>query len=296
MEERHIAIGLDGPDPLALAQALLERGLWESPVPRELRVDYEDRPPEPGWLETWVPGAESAVVARFADEPEEYLIVRPGSATLARFRQAPAPEKVLELLAGLPFTLASFESLYPEWDREPRYLAPSFSGGHFRHGWACAFKAEGHDRLVSRRWLQAHPWKIHTGPDDTTLVQFHEIGMDAGTALAQAAPAHERMGISDSGGFLQSSYVYGHPVRGLYDADARILKVVIHGRDVSPREMLDYGAALRFQALGPAQPLDAVRFVFLEEARAEAHRHELWLHGLECWVAGAEEKRLDGSI
>jgi hypothetical protein len=294
MDEQHIAAGLEGPDRLALARALVERGLWESPVPAELRVDYEDRSPAPGWLETWVPEARQGVVARFRDEPEEYLLVRPGMATLARFGFALDPRQVLDLLAGLPFTVASFESLYPEWDRrEPPYIGPSFSRGHFRHGWACAFKGEGHGRLVSRRWLEAHPWKVLTGPDDTTLVQFHDIGVDAETALAQAAPGHQRMGISGTGGFLQEGYLYEHPIKGLYDAGEKVLKVVVLGRDVDSREMLDYAAAVRFQALGPGQPLAAVRFVFLEEARAEAHLRELWLHGLECWLAGAQERRLD---
>lgn len=295
MQEQHIAIGLDGPDRLALARTLLESGLWQSPVPAELRVDYEDRQPEPGWLETWVPGARQSVVGRFRDEPEEYLLVRPGMATLARFRFALDPAKVLELLAGLPFTVASFESLYPEWDREPPYIAPSFSRGHFRHGWACAFKGAGYDRLVTRRWLDHGPWRVLSGPEETTLVQFHEIGVGAETALAEAEPAHQRMGITDSGGFLQSGYVYEHSIKGLYDAGARALKVVVHGRDVSPREMLDYAAALRFQALGPSQPLERVLFVFLEEERAKAHLSELWLHGLEGWFAGAEEVRLDES-
>ena len=294
-EQQHIAVGLEGPDRLAVARTLLERGLWESPVPQKLMVDHEEKKPEADWLETWAPQAKQGTAATFRKYPKEYLLVRPGLATLARFPFTVDPKKVLELLAGLPFTVASFESLYDEWDeRSPAYIGPTFADGHFRHGWACAFKGEGHDRLVTRRWLEhGGPWRILTGPHDTTLVQFHEIGIDAEAALAQAQPGHQRMGITDTGGFLQSGYVYEHPIRGLYDAGARALKVVVHGRDVESREMLDYAAALRFQALGPDQPLAAVRFVFLEEARAQAHLRELWLHGLECWFAAGEEKRLD---
>jgi hypothetical protein len=299
MDEQRIAIGLAGPDPLALARALLARGLWGKAVP-QVQVDQEDREAGDDWLERWAPTARRTFTAYFRESPDEYLIVRPGLATLARFAARPEPAAVLALLAELPFTVASFETLYDEWDdRTPPYRAPTFADGHFRHGWACAFKGEGHDRLASRRWLEAHPWKVHArpgGPDDTTLVQFHDIGLDAAAALAQAAPAHQRMGISDTGGFLQAGYVYENPIKGLYDAGARVLKVVVHGRDVSPREMLDYAAALHFQALGPDQPFDAVRFVFLEETRAEAHRRELWLHGLECWIAGAEERRLDEGV
>jgi hypothetical protein len=58
--------------------------------------------------------------------------------------------------------------------------------------------------------------------------------------------------------------------------------------------MLDYGAARAKQSLGPQQPLDRIRFLFMEEAPARAHLHELWLHGLECWtIVRGVEKRLD---
>lgn len=293
MDETRIAVGLEGPDPLALGRALLDRGLWPEAVPRELQVDQAEKKAGAGWLETWAPQARRTLSAYFRQDPDEYLLVRPGLATLARFRFPHDPQKALELLAALPFEVASFETLYDEWDeRRPRYRAPTFADGHFRHGWACAFKGAGHGRLVTRRWLEQGLWRVLAGPADTTLVQFHDIGIDSEAALAQAEPGHRRMGITDDGGYLQSSYVYEHSIRGLYDAAARALKVVVLGRDVTSREMLDYAAALRFQALGPQQPLDRILFVFPEEERAKAHRHELWLHGLECWFAGAEEVRI----
>ena len=37
---------------------------------------------------------------------------------------------------------------------EEDYEKTSFGEGHLPHGWASAFKGKGHDRLVSRRWLE----------------------------------------------------------------------------------------------------------------------------------------------
>src|SRR6185436_9555656 len=123
-------------------------------------------------------------------------------------------------------TICSTASLYPEWaDGSPGdpYRAPNFAELHFGHGWACAFRGEGHDRLVSRRWLDFGPWKLRRGANDTSLVQFHALGVDAATALEQARIGHERMGISDSGGFIQARYVYAFELRGIYDKARREL-------------------------------------------------------------------------
>jgi hypothetical protein len=115
-------------------------------------------------------------------------------------------------------------------------------------------------------------------------VQFHDVSgdVDAGTALDQAKPAHQRMGIDDSGGFIQSRYVYEHDLEGLYDDNAQLLKIVVRDRDVSPCEMLDACDARNYDVLGPDKPLDNVAFVFMEESAAREHLHELWLRGLEC--------------
>src|SRR5436305_14554115 len=105
--EQRIAIGLAGPDPLALARELLARDLWPGgpgAVPAKLRVDQEKKPATGDWLTTWAPRAERALSAYFRESPDEYLLVRPGLATLARFRFPADPERVLDLLAGLPFT------------------------------------------------------------------------------------------------------------------------------------------------------------------------------------------------
>src|SRR5690606_11851077 len=59
-----------------------------------------------------------------------------------------------------------------EWD-DLAYVAPSFADMHYPHGWACAFKGPGHDRLVSRRWLEHGPWRlIRDNENDVSFVQF----------------------------------------------------------------------------------------------------------------------------
>ena len=205
------------------------------------------------------------------------------------------PERVLGWLAQLPFEIASFAPVHAEWlASATRYWAPGFGDLHFSHGWACAFKGAGHDRLVSRRWLEFGPWRLLRGANDTTLVQFHALDADAATALAQARPSHERMGISDVGGFVQTGYVYANGIEGLYVPEERKLKITAFGRAVPQREMLDVCAARHDQALGPERPIDKVAYVFAEEREAREHLHELWLREIECWTfVDSIETRID---
>ena len=173
--------------------------------------------------------------------------------------------------------------------RRPRIRRPTLS-----LGWGCAFKGAGHNRLVSRRWLDFGPWRLIRGTNDVSMVQFHDLGADAPTALEQAKPGHERMGISDTGGFIQTAYVYAHKIDGLYSQEERKLRILIHGREVSEREMLDACAVRHYQALGADSPIDSIAYVFAVEAEARAHLHELWLRELECWAfIGGCEERLD---
>src|SRR5690606_11537282 len=117
---------------------------------------------------------------------------------------------------------------------------------------------------------------------------------DAETALEQAKPGHQRMGISNEGGFIQSRYVYETDFDGNYLSEDHVLEIVVHGREVPQVEMLDACALRHYQALGAEQPLRNVRYVFMTEDQARAHLHDLWLRALECWaIVGGQKVRLD---
>lgn len=291
-----LELGLAGSDLVAIGRALLDAGLTGPGTPTGLSIDGRARKPTEDWLETATAACRNYVMARWGkdgwlrvDRDRLVKISRPGYDL--------APRKLLNLLSSIPFTVGSTPSLHPEWTNGAlgeEYLAPSFAELHWGHGWACFFRGAGHDHLVSRRWPDFGPWRVLRGANDTTLVQFHDLEADARTALTQAKPGHERMGISDIGGYIQTRYQYAYELRGLYYAEQRKMHIVAHGREVTQREMLDACATRRYQALGADQPLDNVVYVFVEEGPARAHLHELWLRGLECrtFIEG-REVRLD---
>ena len=113
----------------------------------------------------------------------------------------------------------------------------------------------------------------------------------------------------------------------IYEPSRRQLRVICHeGRSVPLRELNDaclirfhntldpehraaftrradaYAAAMQHLNLpfkiadrfGPDQPIESVAYVFISEADARRHLHELWLRELECWAfADGKEIRLD---
>ncbi|WP_326695923.1 hypothetical protein OG909_32220 [Streptomyces sp. NBC_01754] len=292
-----LEMALFGEDMAETVRALLERGLWgRAPVAGEVVVDLEDVEPTADWFDRYVRTGKQMSVYFGADR-NHYIRVHPREQTVrASFDMEADGDTVVSLLSGIPFHVASFSSLHPEWEAEDSAYptAPGFGRYHLRHGWACAFQGKGHAWLVSRRWLDHGPWQLFHGPNDTTLVQFHAPGLDAGAAFEQAAPAHRRMGVEDEGGYLQKEYVYKHGVQGTYVADRRVIEIVAIGREVPALELRDAAAAWQSQALGPDKPLDNVAFVFLDPAEAREQLPRLWLYGLECWTVIDEVKtRLD---
>ena len=201
----------------------------------------------------------------------------------------------LSWLQRLDFKWAAFGQLWEWW--ENGYSAPTFADGHPRHGWACAFKGEGHKRLVSRRWLEWGPWRlIRDESHDISFVQFHDLEADATTALEQAKPGHQRMGIHKLGGFLQTGYCYWRPPKGIYIESERRLDIVITpGRTVPQLEMSDAAAARNLGHF--AQPVDSICYIFYDEEQAREHLHEMWLRELQVyWINMEGEKvRLDDS-
>lgn len=200
-------------------------------------------------------------------------------------------------IEALPFEVCSVGMLYPEEWAEKQVTPYSFGLGHVTHGWACAFRGNGHQRLVSRRWLDAGPWRVIRRAGDLTVVQFHDLAADPDTAAEQALPAWERMGISLTGGFLQVPYVFHHDVEGLYIAETRTLEIVVPPNGaVDQLQMRDACAVRTRHGHVPAdrKPIDQVAYVFLEPADARAHLHEMWLRELEVWqVDQSGKRRLD---
>ncbi|MDC0711903.1 hypothetical protein POL68_25775 [Stigmatella sp. ncwal1] len=288
-----LRVGLAGTDLPSLVRALPGRWVPKTPPP-EFSVEFEDQPAGDNWLDKAACCTEMTQ-AKWKDVGEPFLIhtariiVKTGSTGDWQ------PQAVLSLLVPLPFTVASFDTAHPSWEKGlDAYEAPGFGYQHYSHGWACAFKGTGHDALVSRRWLEHGPWRVLKGADDTTLVQFHDLAADSATALAQAKPGHERMGITRTGGYLPRNYTPQQDLQGVYDSKEKSLRIVVHGRDVAPGEMLDACAARQFQLLGQDKTVQRVAYVFMEPARAQAHLHELWLHDLECWtIELGKEIRLD---
>ncbi|MER6101628.1 hypothetical protein ABT115_04585 [Streptomyces sp. NPDC001832] len=301
MKLGRITMALRTSAPVAVADTLMAWRLWgDSTVPRKVKVNYREVSPTAEWHKQHANAR--GVRATFGDVSGGYLSIQAGGPAgplvAASFDFPEGRERLVELLSQLPFSVASFRTLHPEWyTRDSPYRdvdVPTFGQNHFPHGWACAFRGDGHRSLVSRRWLDHGPWQVVHGANDTTLVQFHDLGVDAETALSQAKPAHRRMGITDEGGFLQTPYFYEHDISGLYGDDEHDLRIVVIGRTVSALEMRDACAARRNDALGPERPIETIAYVFPEPAEAHAHLPRLWPYELECWtIVDGREVRLD---
>ena len=203
-------------------------------------------------------------------------------------------DEALAWIEPLPFEVCSLGTIFPDEWVKMDIDTFGFGQGHYAHGWGCAFRGRGHDRLVSRRWLEFGPWRIIRRPGDLTLMQFHELDVDAATAARQARPGHKRMGIAPSGGYLQVPYAYAKNVEGLYVAERRTLEIVVPPSGKVVQVHMRDACALRYhhRLARPAdKPIDQVTYVFLDEADARSHLHELWLRELEVWVADGEGKR-----
>jgi len=293
-----LAASLSGPDLDAIVSGCAAAGFLPNVPPALLKIDQKKQKAGASWRDA-LAGATEKVFARWPDRGDSLIVnVYSGIVKLERPAFALDPDDFVTRLAGVPFHLAAFHGIYEEWTRRGSNEAPepvSFADAHFPHGWGAAFRREGHDRLVSRRWLEHGPWRLHRGDGDTSLIQFHDLDADAATARAQAAPGHRRLGISEVGGFIQSGFPCDRALARFYEPDRRRLRIPIYGREVSPYEMLVTRATVKEQGLGPGMPLESAVYVFAEESEGRAHLHELWLRELDCltFVDGVETRLTD---
>lgn len=281
-----LSLFLSGPDIGALVRAVAPA--LPDAAPRQWSADYEDG--EGAWVDAVASARELAAV----EWEDASLGVVPRHGVRVELPCAPTQAAALELLGAAPFTVATLPSYTAVWKAEHGYRPPGFDGGHGPHGWACAFRGAGHDRLVSRRWLAHGPWALHRDQrEDISFVRFHDPDAAPGAALEQARAGHRRMGIDDDGGFIQLPPILSDGLPGLYENGTH--KVVVHGRDVPSRELLG-ACQIRLERRADREaPVERVAYVFMERERAEAELPELWLRELECWaIAGGEEQRLDG--
>jgi hypothetical protein len=202
-------------------------------------------------------------------------------------------QEVIVLIAPLPFTLASFLDTHgaiwrsvEKLDEGTEYLGPMIGNLHYPLGWACAFKGEGHKRLVSKRVLDYGPWHvIRDEANDITLVQFYDLNADADTALEQAKPGHELMAKAWCGSLIHAQFKFYGDLNGIYQGTKRKLEIVVAYRDLPLTEIIDACKAKYAQSLGPREPIDNVAFIFTaSEEEARKYLFDIWLRGLECWA------------
>lgn len=290
-----LTVTLSGTDSRALLEAVGKLGWLPAGPPRHVEIDHRAAAGE-GDLLGALSRARKHLLADYPDPG--MVVVHVGQ--VARVIRGDVELSMAELagqLSEVPFELASFGPIYDEWadgSLGDRYLPPGFGDWHVGLGFAAALRGRAHERLVSRRWLETGPWRLLRGEGDVSLVQFHALDADAETALEQARPGHEQLGIDEHSGFLQRPFVYQLKLDGLYEREARRMKVVVLGREISDLELLEWAAARSEGRFGPERPVDAVAFVFPEEAEAEANLARLWRYGHECWaIRQGEEVRLD---
>lgn len=285
-----ITFAFNTTDRAATIAALQAEGWTPRLPPAELSVDHEQVDVGTDWLRRAI--AAKRVVASWENRVDR-LILRDDCAIVCGEREglALSIDRMLAFLETVPFTLASFGAIQ-DW---PDEFTAGFGDFHDQHGWGCAFKGMGHERLVSRRWLAVGPWRVLRGPDDLSLVQFHDLAADAATSYEQAKRAHRVMGIDKLGGFLQTRYQYRTDLKGLYSTAQRALIFVIKGRELTPYELRDAAAARRFQPFGADHPIDRVVYVFVDRAEAERHLPILWRYGHEVRLIGDDgiERRID---
>jgi len=143
-----------------------------------------------------------------------------------------------------------------------------------QHGWGCMFRGPGHDRLVSRRWLEFGPWRVIRRPNDTTFIQFHDLTItDPAEAYAQAAPGHQRMGIDQIGGFIQGidPNIIAE-VKGVFRAKERTLDIVVPPDTIVSQQDMRVACGLRLHhrlTRPDVDRIDTIAYVFIEKADAQ---------------------------
>jgi hypothetical protein len=125
----------------------------------------------------------------------------------------------------------------------------------------------------------------------------HDLDVDADTALEQARPGHALLApVWQGGHYASQMWVFRGAARSykptFYEPATRTSVVLVQEREVTAEEM-GIASATRVHQVFP-EPVEQVRFVFLDEATARRQTPALWLYGLEVHAMTANgEKRID---
>ncbi len=275
-----------GSDQLsATAHAIVEQGLTPVGLPEAVDINMKDVTVDDEWVDKMVKGVGKAPGASWNGMMDSFGIERDGVKGLTNGYELDPPSLVRRL-GRIPFTVASFGPVH-EWGMR----SPSLGQLHRALGWGCAFQGAGHQRMVSRRWLGTGPSRILRGPNDTTLVQFHDLALDMDDARAQAQAAHADL----MAGYISYEHKFKTELKGLHKGSERSLVFTVQGRAVSAQELLDAAAARLLQPFGADKPIDKVVYVFIDRAAADAQLPTMWRYGHHVHLIGDDgvERRID---
>jgi hypothetical protein len=294
-----LAVTLESSDPILTVLSVYDSPTFKTRPPDRFLVDDERTEFTGAWIEKYAKNCGYSVGLYWGKWADTNLIFeKDGALSLSIINFWNTVDEVLKFFQSRPWTVATFVSVHNSWfGEEIDYAGPGFAYLHGPLGWGCAFKGEGHKRLVSRRFLDYGPWHvIRDEANDITLIQFHDLNADPLTALEQAKPGHELMGNPFEGGFIQRDYqITDDEFSGLYSPDEKMLRIIIHSRPINRRELLDVCAIRLWQLLGEDQPVERIGYVFvISQEQARQNLHDLWLREIECYVIiDGIEVRLD---
>jgi hypothetical protein len=284
-----LAITIESPDPILTVSSVYNSSPFKDELPDEFMVDDVEKKITKKWIDKYVSTCKYSVSLLWGEWGDMTLFYKKDGAlgfSITNFWNT--VEEITHFLQSLPWTVATLVSVHDSWfGQEIDYAAPGFAYRHGPLGWGCAFKGEGHKRVVSRRYLEYGPWHvIRDEANDITLIQFHDLDADPLTALEQAKPGHQLMGEPFEGGFIQRDYQLANPnLSGIYTADEKMFRIVVADRPIPRTELLDVCAIRLWQLLGEDQPVERVAYVFtMGEEEARQNLHELWLREIECWT------------
>src|SRR5262245_17706406 len=110
-----LTLGFQGPDLLALYRALVATELAGRGPPQRLTIDDKRRAVKPDWLETALASSGSELMASWDHDAGWLSLDKDRIVKLERADFDLDPQRLLDTLSTLPFTIGSNAALYPQW-------------------------------------------------------------------------------------------------------------------------------------------------------------------------------------